>query len=148
MTHLGNLVINAGDKTDYSKLTEVSGSIYVSENATFTAPALTEVSGSIDVRQNATFTAPALTKSGSIDVRQNATFTAPALTVKNNIAKFNGKVPCYGLRRSLFLLRKRKKSKGITIYTGLTKLTITDNIVSGTETFMAEKDGFSHMVAL
>ncbi|NEM96189.1 DUF4097 family beta strand repeat-containing protein [Pontibacter burrus] len=76
----GNLIIYPGDKTDYSKLTEVSGSIDVRQNATLTAPALTEVSGSIDVRQNATLTAPALTKSGSIYVSENATLTAPALT--------------------------------------------------------------------
>jgi len=61
-------------------LTEVSGSVYVHKNATFTAPALTEVSGYVDVQENATFTAPALTEvSGSVDVEENATFTALAL---------------------------------------------------------------------
>ena len=63
------------------KLTEVSGYVDVRENATFTAPKLTEVSGSVYVRENATFTAPKLTEvSGYVDVRENATFTAPKLT--------------------------------------------------------------------
>lgn len=42
-------------------------------------PNLQEVSGSVWVRENATFTAPKLTKAGYVWVRENATFTAPLL---------------------------------------------------------------------
>ena len=65
-------------------LADVSGSVYVSENATFTAPALVK-SGYVDVRANATFTAPALVKSGSVYVSENATFTAPALVKSGSV---------------------------------------------------------------
>jgi hypothetical protein len=80
MKHLGDLIITKENCKTFKKLTEVSGSVYVQEGATFTAPALTK-SGSVYVQEGATFTAPALTEvSGSVYVRQGATFTAPALT--------------------------------------------------------------------
>ena len=78
MKHKSDLIIEKGDKKDYSKLTEVSGSVYVRQGATFTAPALTK-SGYVDVQEGATFTAPALTKSGYVYVQEGATFTAPLL---------------------------------------------------------------------
>ncbi|KAF5276409.1 hypothetical protein FQR65_LT16341 [Abscondita terminalis] len=95
----GDLVIYGGIEVDIRNLTEVSGSIDVSENATLTVPALTKSgsilrerernphsSGTDEIRfiyvsENATLTAPALTEvSGSIYVSENATLTAPALT--------------------------------------------------------------------
>lgn len=42
MKHEGNLIIEKGNKADYSKLTEVSGSVDVQEGATFTTPLLAE----------------------------------------------------------------------------------------------------------
>jgi len=81
-----NLVITEQNQNDFEDLTEVSGSVYVRQGATFTAPALTEVSGYVDVQEGATFTAPALTeKSGSVYVQEGATFTAPALTVSGYV---------------------------------------------------------------
>ena len=78
-THTGDLIIKKENKVDYSDLVEVSGSVYVQEGATFTAPALAK-SGSVYVQEGATFTAPALKEvSGSVDVQEGATFTAPAL---------------------------------------------------------------------
>jgi hypothetical protein len=55
------------------KLAEVSGYVYVRENAAFTAPKLAEVRGSVYVNQNAAFTAPKLAEvRGSVYVNQNA----------------------------------------------------------------------------
>ena len=66
-------------KLEYIKI--ISGSVYISENATFQAPKLTEVSGYVDISENATFQAPKLTEvSGYVDIRENATFQAPKLT--------------------------------------------------------------------
>ena len=53
----GNLIITKEDKTDYSELIEVSGSIYVRQGATLHAPALTK-SGYIEVQKGATLHAP------------------------------------------------------------------------------------------
>ena len=65
----------------------MSGSVYVSENATLTAPALAEVSSSVDVSENATLTAPALAEvSGYVYVSENATLTAPALRTIGHVA--------------------------------------------------------------
>jgi hypothetical protein len=75
----GDLTISKGETVETELLAEVSGSVDVRENATFTAPALVK-SGYVYVGENATFTAPALAElSGYVDVRENATFTAPAL---------------------------------------------------------------------
>ena len=74
----GDLEIK-GRKT-LKSLVEVSSSVYVYQNATFTAPKLTEVSSSVYVYQNATFTAPKLTEvDGSLNIYENATLTAPKL---------------------------------------------------------------------
>jgi len=110
MVHNGDLIVTVDNQNSFKNLTEVSGSIYVyqgatltapaltksgyiyvQKGATLTAPALTEVSGSIDVQKGATLTAPALTEiSGSIYVRQGATLTAPALTKSGYIDVYQG----------------------------------------------------------
>ena len=40
MKYQGNIIITKENQKDFKNLTEVSGSIYVSENATLTAPKL------------------------------------------------------------------------------------------------------------
>ena len=86
----GNLEISKKEKFSSKSMTEVSGSVYVREGATFTAPALAK-SGSVYVREGATFIAPALTEvSGSVDMREGATFTAPVLEHKD-IANISNK---------------------------------------------------------
>jgi len=161
----GNLIITVENQNEYKDITEVSSSIYVSENATLTAPALTEVSGYIDVRANATLTAPALTEvSGSIDVSENATLTAPALTevsssiyvsenatltapaltVSDNTAKIGGKT--YEVTRYdglMFLVDSSRTSKGIKILSGIYALKITDNKVEYKSGFIALKENFT-----
>ncbi len=122
---------------------EKSGSIDVRQNATLTAPKL-EKSGYIDVSENATLTAPKLEKSGSIYVRQNATLTAPKLEIKNNIAKINNKEYKIIYNDNIpFFIEGQKTSKGIKIYSGLTNLEIKNSNISGTKTFLVEKEGFS-----
>ena len=79
-----NLFIKKNENITFDKLAEVHGSVYVRENATFTAPALAK-SGYVYVHENATLTAPALAKSGSVYVRENATFTAPSLAKSGSV---------------------------------------------------------------
>nr|DAQ81612.1 MAG TPA: hypothetical protein [Caudoviricetes sp.] len=57
----------------------IDGNLKIPSKEDVTLEYLAEVSGSVYVRENATFTAPALVKSGYVYVRENATFTAPAL---------------------------------------------------------------------
>jgi hypothetical protein len=54
-----NLIIDKNNTVDYSELTEIVGSVYVREGATFNAPLLTKC-GYVYVRKGATFNAPLL----------------------------------------------------------------------------------------
>ena len=79
--YYGNLVIKKDDKKDYSKLKQVTGSVYIMENATLQADALTSIGGSVDIRENATLQADALPSIGSsVYISENATLQADALT--------------------------------------------------------------------
>jgi hypothetical protein len=164
MKHLGDLTITKENCKTFKKLTEVSGSVYVrqgatftapaltksgyvdvQEGATFTAPALTEVSGYVDVQEGATFTAPALTEvSGYVYVQEGATFMAPALTINNNIAVIDKKK--YDVVRFdgvMFLVENTKTTKGIKIYSGFYQLKISDNKILRSHGFIAQKDNFT-----
>ena len=59
--------------------TSIDCDLVIPPGATFTAHMLAEVSGSFYVGEGATFTAPVLAKSGYVDVHKGATFTAPML---------------------------------------------------------------------
>ena len=78
ITKANNIEIAKGVAAEFPKLAEVTGSVDISANATFTAPVLAKT-GSVDISANATFTAPVLAKTGSVAIRENATFTAPVL---------------------------------------------------------------------
>jgi hypothetical protein len=100
---IDKIVIPAGEHWVAENLAEVSGNIYLYEDARltahalaksgyihlrqdarFTAHELTEVSGDIYLRQGARLTARALTEvSGDIYLRQGARLTAPALAASN-----------------------------------------------------------------
>jgi hypothetical protein len=147
----GDLTVTKENQHNFKNLTEVSGSIYVQEGATLSAPALTK-SGSIYVQEGATLSAPALTKSGSIDVRQGATLSAPALTeVSGYIDVQEGAtltIPqTKGLNykavdNTLFIIEAEKTSKGIKILTGYVIVKITDGAAVINNCFVAEKEGF------
>ena len=53
MKHIGNLEIKQGDTTDYSKLTEVTGDLYIRSHAKLEASALTTVGGGLNIYSNA-----------------------------------------------------------------------------------------------
>nr|DAH61742.1 MAG TPA: hypothetical protein [Caudoviricetes sp.] len=73
--YYGDLVIKKDDKNDYSKLKQVTGYVYISENATLQADALTSIGGYVDISENATLQADALTSIGGyVDIRENAKF--------------------------------------------------------------------------
>ena len=73
----GDLEIK-GRKT-LKSLVEVSSSVYVYQNATFTAPKLTEVDGSLNIYENATLTAPKLEKSGYVYLYKEGKLYAPLI---------------------------------------------------------------------
>ena len=128
----GNLIITKENESHYTYLTEVSGSIYIRQGATFTAPALTK-SGYIDISEGATFTAPALTEvSGYIYIRQGATVNTP------HTKNLNYK----SVDRTLFVIESENTSKGIKIYSGYVIESIKDNKPIKRVCFVSEKDGF------
>ena len=111
--HYGDLVIESGKKSIMKNLTEVSGSVYV--------------------RQGATFTAPNLTKSGCVYVHQGATFKTRLLKNLNYISVDN----------SLFVIESSKTTKGIKFYSGFIVLRITDGKLVKESCFVASKEGFT-----
>jgi hypothetical protein len=112
MEIIGDLDIKKGDKTDYSALTKVSGSVYVHEGATFNAPALTKA-GYVVVREGATFKVPALAEvSGYVYVREGATFKVPELAtighLTYNTEMFGYKIEVYDGLGSVTVSQKEK----------------------------------------
>ena len=86
----GNIMVTrANEQTWQLKLKDivtVSGSVYVRQGATLSAPKLAR-SGSVDVSGGSTLSVPKLARSGSVDVRQGSILTAPKLATVSGSVK-------------------------------------------------------------
>ncbi len=134
--YYGGIRITVDNQKEWNKklkkITSISGSVYVRENATLTAPALTNIGGFVDMRENATLTAPALTQCGSIYVRENATLNIKQL--KN--------IKYKSVDTKLFVIESEKISKGIKIYNGYNFILMNKNKIKKETCYVAEKGNF------
>ena len=138
----GNIDLRENVKLEVPNLKE-SGYIHLSKNAKLEIPNLKK-SGNISLRENAKLEVPNLKKSGYIYLWENAKLEIPNLSVKENVAILNSKEYKVVYNDNItFFVESTKTLKEIKIYSGLTKVHINEGFVSGTKTFLAEKDGFS-----
>ena len=130
MKHNGNLIIENGDTRDFSKLTEVTGYLYINSNAKLDA--LQSVGGDLYINSNAKLDA-LQSVGGYLSINSTAKLDAPFL---NNVSY-------KGIDGYLFVIKSTKKLGGITIHSGYNAKGVKKGkLIEQPKIYVAEKGEF------
>ena len=125
MTHNGNLIINAGDKTDYSQLIEVTGDLSIRSNCDL--PNLTTVGGGLYIYSNCKLS-NLTTVSRDLSINSNCDFKA----------LFLEGLKWKSVDGSLFVIESSHTKEDITIHKGYNIKSVSNNIIIRETCYVAE----------
>ena len=163
MTHNGNLIINAGDETDYSQLTTVGSYLSINSNCKLSnlttvgrdlsiyskcdLPNLTTVGGDLYIYCNSDVKAPNLTTVGGylyINSKcdlPNLTTVGRDLSINSNCdfkALFLEGLKWKSVDGSLFVIESSHTKEDITIHKGYNIKSVSNNIITRETCYVAE----------
>ena len=145
MIHKGDLTIRQGDNTDYSKLTEVTGYLYINSDAKLEADNLTTVGGYLYINSDAKLD-NLTTVGGDLYINSDAkldnlTTVGCDLYINSNVkleAAFVKDLKWKSVDRNLFIIESTKSKADITIYKGYNAKGVKDNIIKKEDCYVAE----------
>ena len=143
MIHKGDLTIRRGDNTDYSKLTEVTGYLYIHSDAKLDN--LTTVGDSLHINSDAKLDNLTIV-GGDLYIHSDAkldnlTTVGGSLHIKSDAkleAAFLKDLKWKAVDRDMFIIESTKSKADITIYKGYNAKGVKDNVIEREDCYVAE----------